>query len=270
MHNKIEKMKNRITRSLADKLVFRPKIKKHADITTKPHKVLIAGVVLQDRDNHYDHISSVFVGSNHHEVQQVWAVLKGEKKLKLIDGVKLIYIDVLVPRSSLINSLLEQFSDQEFDYIIIVDDDIRLPKDFLDQFLLRQEQYDFALAQPARTAESVISHQITTQNLELCARQTLFVEIGPLVSIRRDAQSLLLPLNTESPMGWGLDYVWPVLLTESNKEMGIIDCVPVAHTLRDTGGSYDSGKAMKEMRSFLSSRPHLSEMEAHTILHKYV
>ena len=266
----IAKLKE-LSRFLGDKFVLSPKIThfKNADVEMGKKNILVIGVVLEDRVNHYEHISSVFSNSNTHNVEQVWAVLKGNKKLASVTGVKHVYSDDFVPRSSLINSLLEPYLGKDYDYIMITDDDIRLPKDFVDQFLVRQEQYDFALAQPARTPDSIISHWITKQNKRATARRTQFVEIGPLVSIRNDIQDLILPLDTDSPMGWGLDYVWPYDLLANNKKMGIIDCVPIAHTLRETGKSYSSAKALEQMNDYLQSKPHLSVSDSHVVIDEF-
>ncbi len=271
MIKKLRDIKVQCQRLLGDYLVLPPNIYQYKkEVVQKRKKVLIVGVVLGDRKNHYKHISSELSGSKFHEVQQVWTVLKAKNKLKSSESIKHTYIDEFVSRSKLINSMINEHLNGCYDYILIIDDDIRLPKRFLDQFLLRQEEFNFSLAQPARTQESIISHKITLQNNSLLARETRFVEIGPLVSIRRDAQNIILPIDEESPMGWGLDYVWPALILENKQKMGIIDCVPVAHTLRETGKSYDTDKAKEEMNKFLALKPHLSEIEAHTILKEFI
>ncbi len=268
---KLNNLRLNASRFLGDALALSPKTSKYEKINNiTKKKVLIVGVVLQDRKNHYKHISSILSGTESYEVHQLWAVLKANEHFQPADNIKHIYFDDFIPRSRLINSMIEDHSDGDFDFILIIDDDIRLPKHFLDQFLAKQEKFNFSLAQPARTPDSIISHQITKQNMNLSARQTLFVEIGPLVSIRRDAQRAILPLDEESPMGWGLDYVWSALLKEKELKMGIIDATPIAHTLRPVGKSYDSGKAMAEMKDFLLMRPHLSEIEAHVVLHKFI
>ena len=270
MKKKLLNLKVRILRLLGDLFIISPLIHNYIEPINQPRsKVLVVGVVLQDRKNHYKHISSIFNDSKCHNVDQIWAVLKSHEKFEPINNVKHIYIDEFIPRSKLINTLIEGHINKSYDYIVITDDDIRLPNGFVDQFLMRQEEFNFSLAQPARTPDSIISHQITKQNRNILARQTLFVEIGPLVSIRRDAQELILPLDEKSPMGWGLDYVWPVLIEEDNKKMGVIDCTPIAHTLRPVGKSYDAGKAVKEMSDFLASRTHLSAGEAHVVLNTY-
>lgn len=268
MINKVRNLQLRLSRTFGDKFVMPPRISRYADSVFTPKKVLVVGVVLEDRKNHYKHISSVFNNSKTHDVQQLWAVLKADEKLEKKDKVQHFYYDEFMPRSKLINLIIKKYSKGEYDYIVITDDDIRLPKDFVDQFLMRQEQCDFSLAQPARTPNSIISHQITRQHKQLLARQTHFVEIGPVVSIRKDAQQLILPLDEASPMGWGLDYVWPALIKEANKKMGIIDCVPIAHTLRPVGKSYNSNLAELEMNDFLATKPSFTIRQSHVVINE--
>lgn len=219
----------------------------------RPLKVLVLGVALFDRRNHYSHISKN-LSSKLHDVNQLWVILKSNKLVRHRNKVENIYVDEFTERSKLINKLCIGRKIHEYDYVIIVDDDIRLERNFIDKFLSAQEYCDFSLAQPARTEKSVISHEITIRHKDLLARETNFVEIGPLVSIRNDALAKIIPLDETFPMGWGLDYVWSQMLMPENKKIGIIDAFPVAHTLRHTGSSYDYDKVDREMKELLAKR----------------
>jgi len=259
-----------ISSRIGDFFKLNPKVIDNQEcLITDKKRILIIGVALGDRKNHYNHISSTLSKSERHEVQQVWAILKSNSKMKSLRNVKHIYIDEYIPRTKLINSLFNEHSDKQYDFIIIVDDDIRLHNGFLDKFINMQDHFDFSIAQPARTIDSTISHEITRQRPDLLARQTLFVEIGPLVSIRHDAQKLILPLDERSPMGWGLDYVWPHMIQKNNMKMGIIDSVPVAHTLRPVGESYKPENAYDVMVDYLQTVEHLNEIDAHIVLKNY-
>ena len=68
-------------------------------------------------------------------------------------------------------------------------------------------------------------------------------------------------------MGWGLDFVWPIDVIKQNLSMGIIDAVPIAHSLRPTAKSYSHSDAIREMDSYLENREHLKPEEAMKVLH---
>src|SRR5207248_3190265 len=84
--------------------------------------------------------------------------------------------------------------------LVLVDDDLGLPRGFLDGLIGWQRALGWALAQPARTARSFVDHRIVQQQPGVAARRTRFVEIGPVVSIHRSAFELLLPFDLASPM----------------------------------------------------------------------
>src|SRR5678815_2044673 len=172
-----------------------------------------------------------------------------------------------VPKFVLINQLLEAARPLDrFKYIIVVDDDIALPHRFLDDYLRVVEILRFSLAQPARTHNSVIHHPIVERRDDCIARQTRFVEIGPVFSMRTDAVKLLTPFDVSlSPMGWGFDYAWPVQL--GDLRMGIVDVTPVEHVMRPAISGYSG--AGDQMVAYLSVTPHLSLEEAYHVLTEY-
>jgi hypothetical protein len=154
----------------------------------------------------------------------------------------------------------------EFDLLIVFDDDIILPNTFIDSFVYAQEKCNFSLCQPARTPNSWIDHEIVKQQPKLLARQTRFVEIGPVFSIKSDLFSALLPFNELSPMGWGLDFVWPAQVEHAQKRMGIIDAVPINHSIRTPRENYGYDKALNELNCLISLYPHLDKKDASTVL----
>lgn len=72
----------------------------------------------------------------------------------------------------MLNALLKDEKIEDYDYVILCDDDIWLPPGFLDAFLGLQQKYDFALAQPARTHNSYIDFTIVEKIDGLVARRT--------------------------------------------------------------------------------------------------
>lgn len=167
-----------------------------------------------------------------------------------------------------LNIILGRKPLDRYEYIVVVDDDITLPVDFLVHYMAAVNYYDFALAQPARTHTSSIHHLIVRQRPQLQARRTNFVEIGPVFSIRRDLFDVLLPFNMMSPMGWGYDYVWPRQVHERRLKMGIIDATPVEHSLRPNVG-YDITPVATQMNDYLAATPHWSPEQCHQTLEEY-
>jgi hypothetical protein len=161
------------------------------------------------------------------------------------------------PKFALANRLLDGVALEAYDYVLVVDDDIMLPDDFLDRFIEQQQGLDFAIAQPARTRSSSIDHPIVEQQLGVVARRTLFVEIGPVVSFHRSVFPLVFPFDLVSPMGWGYENVWALELLTRGLRMGIVDATPVDHSLRPTLANYswpvgDAGRtALFERRAHL-------------------
>ena len=70
-------------------------------------------------------------------------------------------------------------------------------------------------------------------------------------------------------MGWGYDYVWPVIMEEGGLRMGIVDATPVAHRLRKPTSYYDFEEARTALRALLARRPHLEKHEAFSVLEAY-
>src|SRR5439155_8711017 len=125
----------------------------------------------------------------------------------------------------IINDLVSGENLAQYDYVLLCDDDVVLPHQFLDLFIPLQDDLDFAIAQPARTSNSYIDHPIVEQQRGVLARQTLFVEIGPVVSFHRSVFGLVFPFDLTSPMGWGYENVWSYQLAQRGLKMGILDAV---------------------------------------------
>ena len=87
-----------------------------------------------------------------------------------------------------------------FDWLLIVDDDVRLPRDFLDVFISLAEHHDFRLAQPAHAFASHAAWEVTRRRPGLTARRTRFVEIGRR---RRSAPTPSTPSCHSPTSRWG-------------------------------------------------------------------
>jgi hypothetical protein len=69
------------------------------------------------------------------------------------------------PKFELVNQMLAAVNLDEFDVVLVCDDDISLPSGFVDRYLALVHHYDFALAQPARTHDSFTDHPSSSNSL---------------------------------------------------------------------------------------------------------
>ncbi len=164
-----------------------------------------------------------------------------------------------------LNLLLESHEIEDNDWLLVVDDDIVLPGGFLDRFLFLAERFSLDLAQPAHRLSSHAAWRVTRRHYSDVARETRFVEIGPLTAFARSTFSTLLPFP-DLRMGWGLDLHWAALARERGWRCGVIDAIPISHRVAPAASAYSREQALTEARMFLSSRPYLSASEAQQTL----
>ena len=156
-------------------------------------------------------------------------------------------------------------SVSEFDWVLVVDDDIRLPPRFLDRFLALCERFRLDLAQPAQSQRSHSAWRVTRRRPASLVRETRFVEIGPLTAFGRRAAGELLPFP-ELRYGWGLDLHWGALAAERGWRVGVVDATPVRHESAPVGSAYPRADAETEAADFLASRPYISAERAGEVL----
>ena len=137
---------------------------------------------------------------------------------------------------------------------------MKLPRGFLDAFLLCAESFGFALAQPAHAFASHAAWTVTRRRPGVLARRTRFVEIGPVTAVRGDAFGVLLPFPPLR-MGWGLDAHWGAVAAEHGWSVGVVDATPIRH-LRPVAGGYPRDAAVAEAEAFLDGRAYVTRAQA--------
>lgn len=232
--------------------------------------VLILGIYLSDQKNHIEHIITQFSAPCSWHVVQKWIAIGSSEQPEYVRNVTVMNPKDRLPKFVFLNKLLSKEDVNSYDYIIICDDDILLPQNFLESYLDLVIKHDLALAQPARTHKSYIDHHFVEQLDGLSARRTRFVEIGPLFSVRKDIFSVIFPFDESTYMGWGYDFVWPCVIEKMGLRMGIIDAVPVDHSLRKPVKNYNYDEAKHSMEKYLSQNQHVKLDEAFTVLESYV
>jgi hypothetical protein len=160
-----------------------------------------------------------------------------------------------------LNRLLSAAEPGEHDWLLLVDDDVVLPERFVERLLGLCEALGLALAQPAQTLASHAAWPVTRRHAGSLARETGFVEIGPVTALRRDAFAELTPFP-ELRYGWGLDLHWAALARERGWRLGVLDALPVRHERAGVAAVYDHQAAVDEAASFLASRPFVPAKEA--------
>ena len=167
-----------------------------------------------------------------------------------------------------INSLWADWRSQRFprpDWVLIIDDDIRLPRHFLDRFLALCERFELSLAQPAQSRRSHAAWPVTRRQPGSLVRETRFVEVGPVTAFRKEAVARLLPMP---PLryGWGLDQHWAAVAELARWRIGVVDVTPVRHERQAIAKTYSQSKAGAERELFLAEHSHLTRSEANVTL----
>lgn len=161
-----------------------------------------------------------------------------------------------------INRALGEVTPRDYDWLIILDDDVVLPRNFLDRFLFLANQFSFKIAQPAHRFRSHAAWSVTRREPGVVARQTNFVEIGPVTALHRDTFAELLPFP-DLKMGWGLDNHWGALARANAWPIGVVDLTPVRH-LNPVATDYRHAEAVAEAKAFLATRPYVTRSEVLT------
>ncbi len=160
-----------------------------------------------------------------------------------------------------LDALLAEHPAAGHDWLLVVDDDVVLPRGFLDAFLALAEEAGLVLAQPAHRLLSHAAWPVTRRRATSLVRRTAFVEIGPVTAFRAEAFPALLPFP-DLAMGWGLDGHWSAVAREHGWPLGVVDATPIAHTLAPAAAGYSREAAIAEARAFLRDRPYVTRDEA--------
>jgi hypothetical protein len=153
-------------------------------------------------------------------------------------------------------------------WLVVIDDDVELPRDFLDRFLFLAERFGLVLAQPALRRTSHAAWDVFRRERWSVARVTRMVEIGPLTAFHRTVTGELVPFPSLR-FGWGLDSHWAALALERGWRLGVVDATPIRHESRAIASTYDRTEAVAELRTFLASRPYVDRKTANTVIERH-
>jgi Protein of unknown function (DUF707) len=164
-----------------------------------------------------------------------------------------------------LTGVLKETANTASDWVLVVDDDVRLPRAFLDRFVAICEAFGLDLAQPAQTLRSHSAWKVTRRRPASLVRETRFVEIGPVTAFSRRAAAELLPFP-ELRYGWGLDLHWAAIAGQRGWRLGVVDALPVRHESGVVAASYSRKDAEAEAARFLADRPYVSSTRANEVL----
>jgi hypothetical protein len=234
----IAKAARQIGRDVVDDLVLAPKLRRMRQTARyrdlPPRRVLIVGVQSVKRGNSLDRIFARMAEGTRHTVVTEQS---GVGKLGKLANT---------------NALLAKHDLNTFDWVIMTDDDVTVGDHFLDDLVFICEANDIKIAGPAHRAHSFKSHTVTFRRTGALARETNFVEIGPVVAVHRSVFDRVFPLP-DLKYGWGAELPWSVLSRDHGIRIGIID----GQALRHWGAvatTYRSAEAMAEMEEFKRER----------------
>jgi hypothetical protein len=114
------------------------------------------------------------------------------------------------------------------DTLVLIDDDAWLTRGSFADLVRIAADAGFDLAQPAHDRESKSTYTFNRRRAATIARETTFVEIGPILVLRGRAPSTLLPFPADIGMGWGLELLWRRERARGLR-MGVVDAVAVHH-----------------------------------------
>jgi GT2 family glycosyltransferase len=159
-----------------------------------------------------------------------------------------------------INAALRDEPLGDRDWLVVFDDDVVLPRGFLDVFLLCAERLGLRMAQPAHAYRSHAAWPVTRRRPWLAARSTRFVEQGPVLALDAGAVARLQPFP-DLQMGWGIDTHWSAVAAAEGWPIGVVDATPIRH-LHPVATAYAGDAAAAEAAAFLDGRPYVGREPA--------
>ena len=192
---------------------------------TCPRKVLITAVEVPERSADLHHIIASLSKTRHDIDVRLAPLREGNGKFQNI------------------NAAIRDVALHKYDWLLVIDDDIAVPRGFLDKFIFLSEEAGLRMSQPAHRFRSYQSYSLTQRCWNSLVRITNFVECGPVTAFHRDIHPYVLPF-ANLRWAWGTDVAWAEFARCNNLPIGIVDATPIRH-LRQVATSY-SGKLARE------------------------
>jgi hypothetical protein len=153
-------------------------------------------------------------------------------------------------RFSNLNKLHFAKPTAEGSWVVLVDDDVLFVRGNLSRTISVMKRAGLSLAQPS---QSIIGWWTSLFNVGrplLTARDTNYVEQGPLLVVDPSFAELILPFPDEDDMGWGIEAQW-YRAKEGRFRIGVIDDCRIVHWTK-TATPYAVGPELISMRERVS------------------
>jgi hypothetical protein len=149
-----------------------------------------------------------------------------------------------------LNSLYNAKPVDKGAWVVLADDDFMFIKGGLIRTMEIMKRANFVLAQPGQSLLGWWSILFNVSRPLTTARDTNYVEQGPLVIADPTFASKIFPLPEENDMGWGIEAEW-FRMKEGNVRIGIVDACRVVH-FKQNAVSYSVGPELEKMNERLS------------------
>lgn len=201
--------------------------------TVKSRRILIVGVEVPSRPGDIHKVLSGLTRTSRHSVELV--------TIPMAEG---------VGKFANVERALATVNFSEFDWLVIADDDISFGKHTLDRLIALSEAADLKISQPAHKRSSVASYQVTLRKPRSFARETHFVEIGPMTAFHKSVFDFVIPFP-RSRWCYGIDILWSEIARKNGFKIGIVDAATIRH-LRPVANSYNIDRAIAEGEAFIN------------------
>lgn len=150
----------------------------------------------------------------------------------------------------LLDRMLQACPRPANEWLVMADDDVTFVRGDISLFVNMASRCGAELAQPGHDRRGFVNYGITVSRPLTRARQTTFVEIGPVFGISPRGRERLVPFG-DVGMGYGLERCWYNL--RPRPTFVVVDEVRMRH-LVPAGTSYDSGALAAEMPTLWTRR----------------
>ena len=163
-----------------------------------------------------------------------------------------------------LNAALAEHPAAGYDWLMLVDDDVVLPRGFLDGFLALAERHGLALAQPAHAFRSHAAWRVTRRRPGVMAASPASSRSvpSPRSAQRHSGRCCRSPTSRWAGGSTPIGPRWP---RRGAGPVGVIDATPIRH-LRPVAESYPRDAALAEAAAFLRDRPYVGRARANDTL----